>query len=116
VGGGSLALLLLLRHLVAKWPRALIVMALAILAADVFSLADHGVAVTGDVPTGLFSVGIPDVPSSDVGKLLLGALAAIFVGYSESLAAARAMATKHGYESTRTRNSSRKALHAVRPG
>jgi sulfate permease, SulP family len=98
VGGGSLALLLLMRHLVPKWPRALIVMALAILAVDVFSLVDHGVAVTGDVPTGLFSVGIPDVPSSDIGKLLLGALAVIVVGYSESLAAARAMATKHGYE------------------
>ena len=91
-------MLLALRRVAPKMPRALIVMALAILAVDVFSLADHGVAVTGDVPTGLFTVGIPDVPSSDIGKLLLGALAVIFVGYSESLAAARAMATKHGYE------------------
>ena len=98
VGCGSLALLLGLRFVAPKVPRALIVMALAILAVDVFSLSDHGVAVTGDVPTGLFAVGIPDVPASDIGKLLLGALAVIFVGYSESLAAARAMATKHGYE------------------
>ena len=98
VGCGSLALLLGLRFVAPKMPRALIVMALAILAVDVFSLADHGVTVTGDVPTGLFAVGIPDVPASDIGKLLLGALAVIFVGYSESLAAARAMATKHGYE------------------
>jgi sulfate permease, SulP family len=98
VGCGSLAVLLALRRVAPKMPRALIVMALAIGAVDVFSLAGHGVAVTGDVPTGLFTVGIPDVPSSDIGKLLLGALAVIFVGYSESLAAARAMATKHGYE------------------
>ena len=54
--------------------------------------------MTGDVPTGLFSVGIPDVGWSDIGALLLGALAVVFVGYSESLAAARAMARKHGYE------------------
>jgi sulfate permease, SulP family len=98
VGGGSLALLLLLRHTLPKWPRALIVMALAILAVDVFDLADHGVLVTGDVPTGLFSVGIPDIASSDIGALLAGALAVIFVGYSESLAAARALAVRHRYE------------------
>jgi sulfate permease, SulP family len=98
VGAGSLALLLLLRRLLPKWPRALIVMAVAILAVDLLDLADHGVAVTGDVPTGLFSVGIPDVPASDIGALLIGGLAVIFVGYSESLAAARAMAAKHGYE------------------
>jgi sulfate permease, SulP family len=98
VGGGSLALLLLLRFTLPKWPRALIVMALAILAVDLLDLGSHGVALTGDVPTGLFSVGIPDIASSDVGPLLVGALAVIFVGYSESLAAARAMAAKKGYE------------------
>ncbi len=98
VGFGSLALLLAMRYGLPRWPRALIVMALAIVAVDVLSLADHGVTVTGDVPTGLFSVGIPDVKSSDLGPLLLGALAVIFVGYSESLAAARSMAAKHGYE------------------
>jgi MFS superfamily sulfate permease-like transporter len=73
-------------------------MALTIVAASAFDLADHGVAVTGDVPTGLFSVGIPHVDSSDLGALFAGALAVVFVGYSESLAAARAMAVKHGYE------------------
>jgi SulP family sulfate permease len=98
VGVGSLTLLLLMRCSLPKWPRSLIVMALAILAVNLFDLADHGVSVTGNVPTGLFSVGIPDVPSSDIGALLGGALAVIFVGYSESLAAARAMAAKHGYE------------------
>ena len=98
VGAGSLALLLVLRAAAPKWPRALIVMALAIGAVALFDLADHGVAITGDVPTGLFSVGIPDVATSDLGALLAGALAVIFVGYSESLAAARAMAAKKGYE------------------
>src|SRR6059036_3077898 len=106
VGAGSLALLLALRRLAPKWPRALIVMVLAILASIVFDLSDHGVAVTGDVPTGLFSVGIPDVPSSALGSLLVGGLAVVFVGYSESLAAARAMAVKHGYEIDPTRSCS----------
>jgi sulfate permease, SulP family len=98
VGAGSLLLLLLMRYRLPRWPRALIVMTLAILAVNVFDLASHGVAVTGTVPTGLFSVGLPDVGWSETSALLAGALAVIFVGYSESLAASRTMALKHGYE------------------
>ena len=98
VGAGSLVLLLLMRYLLPQWPRALIVMALAIVAVNVFDLASHGVAVTGDVPTGLFSVGLPDVGWSETTALVVGALSVIFVGYSESLASSRTMALKHGYE------------------
>ena len=42
-----------------RWPRALIVMALAIVAVEAFDLDSRGVAVTGHVPTGPFSA-IPD--------------------------------------------------------
>jgi sulfate permease, SulP family len=98
VGAGSLGLLLLMRYLVPRWPRALIVMAFAILTVGLLDLADHGVAITGDVPTGLFSVGLPGIGWGATGDLLAGALAVVFVGYSESLAAGRAMATKHGYD------------------
>jgi high affinity sulfate transporter 1 len=98
VGASSLALLLLMRYRRPSWPRALIVMALAILAVNLLDLSAHGVAITGEVPTGLFSVGLPGIGWNDVGALLGGALAVVFVGYSESLAAARAMASKHGYD------------------
>jgi high affinity sulfate transporter 1 len=98
VGGGSLALLLLMRYRLPKWPRALIVMTLAILAVNAFELTSHGVAVTGNVPTGLFSIGLPDVGWSETSALVVGALSVIFVGYSESLAASRTMASRHGYE------------------
>ena len=40
VGAGSLVLLLVMRYLLPKWPRALIVMALAIVAVNVFDLAE----------------------------------------------------------------------------
>jgi sulfate permease, SulP family len=98
VGALSLAILLPLRYLKPKWPRALLVVVLAIAASQLLDLSDHGVAVTGDVPTGLFSVGLPDVGSSDIGKLVVGALSVVFVGFSETLAAGRAMAAKHDYE------------------
>jgi len=98
VGTASLAGLLLMRRFLSAWPRALIVMALSILAVQAFDLADEGVALTGPVPTGLFSIRLPGVGWSEFGALLAGALSVVFVGYSESLASARAMALKHGYE------------------
>jgi sulfate permease, SulP family len=98
VGAGSLGLLLVMRRLLPRWPRMLIVVALAIAASSALDLGAHGVAVTGDVPTGLFSVGLPGVGWDESAVLLTGALSIVFVGVSESLAAGRSMARKHGYE------------------
>ena len=98
VGAASLALLLVMRYRFPKLPRALIVVTLSIIAVELFDLADHGVAITGDVPTGLFSIGLPGIGWSDTGQLLIGALAVVFVGYSETLAAARSVARKYRYE------------------
>jgi sulfate permease, SulP family len=98
VGVASLGLLLIMRHFFPKLPRALIVVVLSIIAVKAFDLADDGVAVTGNVPTGLFSIAFPGIGWSDTGSLLLGALAVVFVGYSETLAAARSMARKYRYE------------------
>jgi high affinity sulfate transporter 1 len=98
VGAASLAILLLCRSVAPRLPRALIVTALAILAVGALDLVDHGVAITGPVPTGLFSVGLPDVGWSRLSDLVVGAFSIIFVGYSESLASARSMASKHGYQ------------------
>ena len=36
-------------------------MALSIVAVQAFDLVDEGVAVTGPVPTGVFSIGMPGV-------------------------------------------------------
>ncbi len=98
VGAASLGLLLLMRYGFPKLPRALIVATLSIVAVELLDLADHGVAITGDVPTGLFSLEIPGIDWSDTGALAVGALAVVFVGYSETLAAARSVARRHRYD------------------
>jgi SulP family sulfate permease len=98
LGSISLAALLAMRRFTPRLPRALIVMVLSIIAVTALDLTAHGVAVTGTVPTGLFSIGIPFGSWDQQGALLVGALSIIFVGYSETLAAGRAMATKHAYE------------------
>lgn len=96
VGASALVLLLSMRRFLPRWPRALIVVVLSILAVNAFDLTSDGVAVTGDIPTGLFSVSVPQDVWGDLGALVAGALSIIFVGYSETLAAGRAMASKHG--------------------
>ncbi len=99
VGVVAIILLLLMRRFAPKLPRALIVVVLGILAATVIPLnATYGVSIVGAVPTGLPSVSLPIPPLDAVGALLGGALAVIFVGFSETLAAARDKASKHGYE------------------
>jgi sulfate permease, SulP family len=97
LGGSTLTLLLLLRHFAPRVPRALVAVVLGILSVKAFNLVAHGVAVTGDVPTGLFTVSVPEGVWGDLRALFAGALSVVFVGYSESLASGRAMAAKHGY-------------------
>ena len=98
VGVASLAALLAMRYLFPRVPRALVVVTLSIVVVGAFDLSSHGVAVTGDIPTGLFSIELPGVGWHAINALVVGALSLIFVGFSESLASARAMALKHRYE------------------
>jgi high affinity sulfate transporter 1 len=99
VGAAAIVLLLLMRRFLPRWPRALIVVALGILLATVVPLsADYGVKIVGPVPTGLPTVALPAIPWSDITTMVLGALAVVFVGFSETLAAARNVASKHNYE------------------
>jgi anti-anti-sigma factor len=72
--------------------------ALGIVVSGLFNLEDHGVKIVGDIPTGLPSFVWPDYPPVRLAEVALGALAIIFIGYSESLAAAKEQATKHDYE------------------
>jgi SulP family sulfate permease len=99
VGVSAIILLLLMRRFAPKLPRALIVVILGILAATLIPLnAQYGVAVVGPVPTGLPTLAWPSMPVGNLSTLLLGALAVVFVGFSETLAAARETASKHDYE------------------
>jgi SulP family sulfate permease len=87
-----------MRYLLPKWPRALIVVTLTTVGAVGLDLANEGVAVTGNVPLGCFRSsfrgwgGATWVRFSSVPSPLS------FVGYSETLAAGRTVASKHGYE------------------
>lgn len=98
IGSTAIALLLLMRRFVPRWPRAFIVVGLSIIISSLLHVSTYGVKVVGQVPTGLPALTLPSFSSSTIGPLVLGAVAIILVGYSESLASAREEASKHSYE------------------
>jgi high affinity sulfate transporter 1 len=98
VGVSSILLLLLMRHFLPKLPRTIIVVVLGIIVSSLLGLADYGVSVVGTIPTGLPSIVWPSMPPVGLTSLILGSLAIIFIGFSESLAAAKEEGSKYDYE------------------
>src|SRR6516165_1741197 len=96
---GAIALLILAlgeRFLPGK-PVALGVVALAIVAASALGLPGLGVATTGDIPSGLPTLGGPALrPVDELGIIPLAA-GCLLLAYIESVSAARTFAAKHGY-------------------
>jgi high affinity sulfate transporter 1 len=97
VGIVALAALFAFARFAPKLPGVIIVVALAILAAEAFDLKDHGVALVGDVPTGFHFVSLSSVSADDLVEMLPGALAIVIVGLAQSLAIAKSYAAKYHY-------------------
>src|SRR5262245_27948451 len=76
-------------------PVPLIGMLLAAAVVAVFDLEDHGIAVVGEIPSGLPSPAIPDVSGSDIAAMLLPAVGVAIVGYSDNALTARAFAVRN---------------------
>ena len=97
VSAVALTLLFVMR----RWPRvpaALTVLVLGIVAAAVFHLSSHGVAMVGTIPSGLPLPHLPDVHVSDALSLLPSAAGIAIVVYAEALSGARTFAVRHSYE------------------
>lgn len=99
--GVSLIILLVLLHRYApKIPGALVAVVIGIGAAMLLPLADMGVKLTGDVPSGLPSFALPSLSFilENLAVVLPAAIGVMLVGFSESLAAARQYAGKYHYD------------------
>jgi high affinity sulfate transporter 1 len=94
----ALVLLLLGDRLLPGRPVALAVVALSIVATGVLRLGEYGVTTVGAIPAGLPSVGLPAIRARDVDGVVGLAAACLLLGYVESVSAARALASKHGYD------------------
>jgi SulP family sulfate permease len=96
VGLACLAPLLLLRRIAPRFPGALIVVIAAIMASAALGLEEGGVAVVGEIPSGLPSVAIPTPNLRDVLAIIPAALGIFFVSFSDEILTARSFAGKHG--------------------
>ena len=105
VGASALALLFILPRLSRRIPAGLVVLFLYILLSSVLDLfARFGVEVVGELPQGLPSFAMPDVPASAVLDMVLPALGIVLVAYSQGIGVAREFAENTATRSTPTRN------------
>jgi SulP family sulfate permease len=86
----------------ARWlprvPGALAVCAVAIAATFAFDLGDLGIALVGDVPSGVPHLSIPVFRWADVAALAPAAVAIAFLAFSDGILLAQTFAEKNGYE------------------
>jgi high affinity sulfate transporter 1 len=92
----ALALLLASARWTPWLPGPLIVVALAAVVTWAAGLADKGVAVVGEVPSGLPVPHLPPLSGEDLRLLALPALGVALVGYTDTVLTGRAFATRGG--------------------
>ncbi len=95
VGAVTLAILLPLRFLAPRVPAALLVVVVAVIASSWLDLAAHGVAVVGDIPSGLPDLVVPSPSLGDTLNLLPAAAGVFFVCFADAILTARSFAGKH---------------------
>jgi len=98
VGIAGIVLILVLQRWLPKVPAVLIMVVLAIAATTVFSLADHGVSLVGELPKGFPPLTIPHVRLVDMGPLFAGALGIALVSLADTISTASAFAARTGQE------------------
>jgi len=95
VGVVSLVALVLFERLIPRIPAVLLVVIGSILAVNWFDLAGSGVAIVGEIPSGLPSFAVPVTPWSAVVGLIPGAIGIAIVVYAESMALSKTFSGKH---------------------
>jgi high affinity sulfate transporter 1 len=100
VGLVSLVVVFGLRVVAPRVPGALVLVVGGLLAAWLFDLGDHGVALVGTVPRGLPALRVPDgqLLWDHAGTVGLAAVALVMIGFSQTAGDARSFAAKHRYQ------------------
>lgn len=95
IGLTGIALILLLKRYLKMIPGPLVAVVLGVLAVWGLGLADQGVKIVGEVPSGLPAFGVPSLEVATLVDLLPIALAIALVSFMESIAVAKAIQAKH---------------------
>ena len=94
----SIALLIGLKRWKKTFPGALAAVALTTGTVWALGLAEGGMQIVGDVPSGLPAPTIPAISLESINALLPAALTIALVGYMESIAVAKVYASKNRYQ------------------
>ena len=98
IGLATIALVLVLRRLVPRVPAPLVAVVLGVVLVAWFDLDQEGVAVVGDIETGVPIPGLPDVSFEHVVQLLLPTLGIALLAYPDSFLTARSLADRGDYD------------------
>lgn len=100
VGVVALVVIFGLRSVAPRVPGALVLVVGGLLATALLGLEERGVALVGEVPSGLPSLVLPDFAyiGAHVSDVLTAALALLMIGFSQTAGDARAFSSKHRYE------------------
>jgi high affinity sulfate transporter 1 len=98
IGLLSLALILVLQRFLPKVPGVLVAVVVAIAAAWLFDLADHGVKLVGALPRGFPSFAVPHASFTELGVLAGGALGITLVSLADTISTASSFAARTGQE------------------
>ena len=94
IGGGSFAIILLCRRFVPRVPGAVVALVGSTLAVALLGLEARGIAVIGDIPSGLPTLSLPILSLADFDLLLPVAVAAALLSFSDTMVTARAFAAR----------------------
>jgi sulfate permease, SulP family len=97
IGLGSIAVLVMARRVAPRFPAALVVVGIATVATYLLRLHERGVAIVGAVPSGLPAPVLPTLDTPAMVALLATAFTISFVGFMESFAVAKSIATREKY-------------------
>ena len=99
VGVIALVVVFGLRAVAPQVPGALVLVVGGLLAASIFDLGAKGVALVGDVPSGLPAFQVPNLQLmfDHIGTTSLAAVALLLIGFSQTAGDARTFAAKHHY-------------------
>ncbi len=95
IGLSAFVIVRLMKRSAPKAPAALIALILTTVVVAVFGLDQKGVQVLGEMPSGLPSLTLPNVPVSDYLRLLPGAMAVVGITLCEALLLVRSCSRRH---------------------
>jgi len=98
IGVGTFIIVRLMKKYLPKAPGALVALVLMTVIVAVLGLDQKGVSVLGNLPSGLPSLTIPDLPLTEYMKLLPGAMAVVGITLAEALLLVRAYSRKYDYK------------------